>query len=241
MEKLRYKIAELNVEILHYGERLKKQAEPYLFNFDGEPDIKIELKKEKIEQYLSTHPNLTFDECEYILVGFLFYNKILKFNGILVHSSAVVYKHKAYLFTAPSGTGKSTHTSLWLENLKDAYILNDDKPAVRVIDGEIFAYGTPFSGKNDISRNEKVTLGGIVYVTRGSENHIFKVNTPQAINILIWQTVKFRSQKTAEYALNVISKILSKIKIKQLCCNVSKEAFITSFEDLTNEKYDGTV
>ena len=46
MEKLRYKIAELNVEILHYGERLKKQAEPYLFNFDGEPDIKIELKKE---------------------------------------------------------------------------------------------------------------------------------------------------------------------------------------------------
>ena len=88
------------------------------------------------------------------------------YNGCVLHSSSVVIDNEAYLFSAPSGTGKSTHASLWVKYLteKEPYILNDDNPAIRIINGNIYAYGTPFSGKHDISVNQKAKLQGICFL-----------------------------------------------------------------------------
>lgn len=233
----KYRIAELNVSMNLFGNRVKNQAVPYLCNFKGKPDIIINFDKSIVEDYQNKHPNLSFDDCEYIIAGIYFYKRILKYNGFLLHSSAVVYKDKAYLFTAPSGTGKSTHTSLWLKNLEGSYILNDDKPAIRIINDQILAFGTPFSGKNDINVNKGVPLGGITYLTRGSENHIFKVNMPQAINILLWQTTRSANENVMEKTSYIIDKILTKVNVYQMSCDTSDNAFITSFEMLTGEKF----
>ena len=75
---------------------------------------------------------------------------------MLLHSSAVVVDGYAYLFSADSGTGKSTHTGLWKQHFGDrAYIINDDKPAIRKVDGEWYVFGTPWSGKTDTSVNPR--------------------------------------------------------------------------------------
>ena len=81
-------------------------------------------------------------------VGEAFYARLLQYDGMLLHASCVEKDGKAYLFSAKSGTGKSTHTHLWLRAFPDSRIINDDKPAVRRMDGTFYACGTPFSGKN---------------------------------------------------------------------------------------------
>lgn len=95
---------------------------------------------------------------------------VLALGGISVHASAVVCDGKAYLFLGKSGTGKSTHSELWLRNFREAWLLNDDNPAIRLIDGKAFAYGTPWSGKKPVYIDKKVPLGGIVRLQQAPEN-----------------------------------------------------------------------
>ena len=97
---------------------------------------------------------------------------VLSRGGISVHASAVVLGGMAYLFLGKSGTGKSTHSELWLRNFRDAWLLNDDNPAIRIIDGKAYAYGTPWSGKKPVYIDKKVPLGGIVRLEQSPENRM---------------------------------------------------------------------
>ena len=83
-------------------------------------------------------------------------------EGLSIHASAVVSDGKAYLFLGKSGTGKSTHARLWLKNIPGSHLLNDDNPAVRLIDGSPVAFGTPWSGKTPCYRDESAPVGGFV-------------------------------------------------------------------------------
>lgn len=134
---------------------------------------------------MKEHPELVQDDWEYMLTGSDFYTELIKYNGILLHSSCVVVDDYAYVFSADSGTGKSTHTQLWLEHFGDrAYILNDDKPAIRLIDGKVYACGTPWSGKYDYSTPKIVELAGICFLQRSETNWIKRLK--QAKRFLIY-------------------------------------------------------
>ena len=137
-----YNIAGLTVKMSSYGCTVE-QAEPYRCESVESPDIIIQSLWEKAKV---TRPeyyaNVSDDIGEYLFTGFSFYKQLLNFGGFMLHSSAVVVDGKAYLFSANCGTGKSTHTKLWLNLFGDqAYILNDDKPALRLEDGTWYAYG----------------------------------------------------------------------------------------------------
>ena len=92
------------------------------------------------------------------------------YDTLMVHASVTVYKDKGYMFLGRSGTGKSTHSRMWLENIEGTWLLNDDNPVVRFIDGEVFVYGTPWSGKTPCYKNEALPLGGIVRIVRAPHN-----------------------------------------------------------------------
>lgn len=93
---------------------------------------------------MAEHPEMNRDDWYYMLTGSDFYTQLLKFRGILLHSSCVVVDGAAYAFSADSGTGKSTHTALWLKHFGNrAYMLNDDKPAIRLVGDRVYACGTP--------------------------------------------------------------------------------------------------
>ena len=164
-----YRIADLRVAMDSFG-RTDLQAAPYEIPVIGEPDITIRAASERLHQ---NNPGVSLDICEYLCTGSSFYTQLLHFGGMMLHSSCVVMDDKAYLFTAPCGTGKSTHTRLWLEQFGDrAYILNDDKPALRFVDGVWYAYGTPWSGKHGRDSNIAVPLAGICILERGEANQI---------------------------------------------------------------------
>lgn len=230
-----YDIAGLKVEMNNIDGRTKKQAVPYLAKNQDEKnaDIKIEVNEKRVLNAMKEHPELIQDDWEYMISGSDFYTELLKFNGILLHSSCIVVDGWAYAFSADSGTGKSTHTQLWLDYFKDkAYILNDDKPAIRLIDDTVYACGTPWSGKYDYSTPEIVKLAGICFLQRSEDNWIKKAETSKAVFNIFSQTVRKLSESNMESLFNVIEKIFEKVPLYDLGCNISEDAVLTSYNEM---------
>ena len=234
-----YNIADLLVEMDFKSDLCLSRAAAYKAESDAEPDIVIKDKEEAIAQSREEHPELTLNEWEYMIYGSDFYRNLLRFDGMMLHASAVVVDGKAYLFSAPSGTGKSTHTSLWLKLFGDrAYIINDDKPAIRLCDGEFYVYGTPFSGKHDISRNTRAKLGGICFVTRGEENKIYPMPDNEVIVNMLDQTVRRLGPIAMDRLLTTLDKLLRQIKVYKIECNMDISAAKLSYQTMSGEKLD---
>ena len=227
-----YNIAGLTVSMDTFG-RTEKQAIPYLIDPVENPDIKLvshfaEAKKQ--------YPDLTDDYAEHLGTSVAFYKELLReHNGFLLHSSAVVVDGKAYLFSANSGTGKSTHTSFWLKKFGNrAYILNDDKPALRLIDGVWYAFGTPWSGKNDISVNKGAPIAGICMLERGERNEISPFNGKQAVFEIFAQANRPRSTEYRIKLLELLDKVITQVPVWKMKCNLDPVAASCSYEAMSS-------
>ena len=232
-------IAGLKVNIKNEKGRTAKQSIAYLAENQDENqhiDIVIDVDEQRVISYMKEYPNLNQDDWEYMITGSDFYTELLKFDGILLHSSCVVVDGYAYAFSADSGVGKSTHTQLWLDYFGSrAHILNDDKPAIRIIDGKVYACGTPWSGKYDYSTPEIVPLAGICFVERSETNHIKKAETGKAVFNIFSQTVRRLNQADMDKLFIVIEAIFSKVPLFELGCNISEEAVRTSYNAMKKE------
>lgn len=229
-----YKIADLTVHMDTFGRSLA-QAEPYRIEDQAEADLKISSNAQSL---LEDNPHLSLDDCEYISTGGSFYRQLIAFNGMLLHSSCVVVDGKAYLFTAPSGTGKSTHVQLWLKLLGErAFVLNDDKPAIRALDGKVYVYGTPWSGKYDCSRNTRAELGGIAVVKRAAENSIRSLNPAEAAFALLNQTARSAYPDLMHSCIDTINNVVATGKLYELSCNMDISAAKLSYETMSGKRF----
>lgn len=231
--KNRYQIAELIFEMDPKFEPLISRSEKYLYHGKKAPLCTIELTEKGLQVYREKYPNASDGLIEYMITGSLFYRALLSESGLLLHSSAVALDGEAYLFSAPSGTGKSTHTALWLKEFPGAEIINDDKPALRLLDGKIYVYGTPWSGKTDLSQNKKVPLKAISFLSRGEENKICPMPSAKAIPNLLSQTVRAGGKKMANALLDLIEKIIVNVPIYDFSCNINPEAAHVSYEAMS--------
>ena len=227
-----YKIADLVVQMDSFG-RTVQQAEPYRIA-DAPADLTIQSNPEALMQQ---NPHLSLEDCEYLSTGGSFYRQLVNFDGMMLHASCVVVDGRAYLFSAPCGTGKSTHVRLWLQLFGEhAYILNDDTPALRVIDGTVYVYGTPWSGKDDCSRNARVELGGIAVVKRAAENSIRKLAPHEAIFALMNQTARSVLPKAMQRCMGTIERVVETGKIYELSCNMDITAAKLSYETMSGKR-----
>lgn len=219
-----YKIAGLTVLLDSFG-RTVEQARPYLCDPE-EPDMVICARPITSPRYA----HLCESDREYLVSGSSFYRQLLQFDGMMLHASAVVVDGKAYLFSADSGTGKSTHTQLWLQKFGDrAYILNDDKPALRLHDGIWYAYGTPWSGKHDISVNTGVPVAGIAMVERAEENSIVPFGGIEAVLALVRQVNRPKDQAFRARLLELLDRLMADVPVWRLRCNMDAEAVEVSY------------
>lgn len=236
---MKYKIADIVVELDTFGRTLA-QAYKYLYHSDEKPQIFIDREYcDNLGRYIRNNdPEISDDLVEYTATCTKFYSEISLYGGIMLHSSAVVVDGKAYLFSANSGTGKSTHTRLWLEIFGDrAYILNDDKPALRLENGEWYAYGTPWSGKYDISVNARVPLAGIAILERGDENEIAQCDPIEVLDTLVNQILHSNKPDRIAKILENLDMLLSAVPVYRLKCNMNPEAAIVSYEAMSGEKF----
>lgn len=217
-----YRIAGLTVEMDAFG-RTERQAKAYLIEKTGDPDIVMVAGADEMHKM---YPYLTLDESEYIFTCSQFYHKLLNFNGMMLHSSAVVMDGYAFLFSAASGTGKSTHTTLWRKRYgyDRTLMLNDDKPALRLEDGRWYAYGTPWSGKTNQNLNMRVPLGGVCLLERGEHNEIKPYSGARAVYELLQQTVRPPAADGRTKVLELLNDLMGKVPVWKLKCNMDLEA-----------------
>lgn len=175
------------------------------------------------------YPDYSPDELENTAIYRKIAQKITDYNAVVFHGSAVAVKNSAYLFTAPSGTGKTTHSNLWLENIEGSYIVNGDKPIIRIFEDTIKVCGTPWSGKENLGENICVPLKSICVLTRGKENHIEKISFSDAFSILIGQTYRSPDRIALLKTVKLLETIAKNVKLHRLECNMEKDAAFVSF------------
>lgn len=228
-----YKIVGLTVAMDSFG-RTVTQAQPYLCD-KTDPDIIICSDWKSLQQ---RQPHLSDEDCEYLSTGSSFYRQLLSFGGMMLHASAVVMDGKAYLFSAPCGTGKSTHTGIWRRVFGDdrAVILNDDKPALRFEDGTWYAYGTPWSGKTDQNLNIRAEVAGICFLHQAKENSITPFTGPKVIHALLEQTSRPARAEYRIKLMELLDQLITQVPIWQMGCNMEPGAAVLSYETMSGRK-----
>lgn len=152
---------------------------------------------------------------------------------ILFHGSAVSLDGEVYLFTAKSGTGKSTHTRLWREVFGDrAVMINDDKPLIGVCDGEATVYGTPWNGKHKLGINSSAPLKAICILERGEKNEIREEMPSAVFPEILSQTYRFSDVVGMTNTLAILDKMLKQVKVYRLHCNMDREAAEVSYNGM---------
>ena len=156
------------------------------------------------------------------------------FATVAVHTSVIQYHGKAVLFLGESGTGKSTHTRLWCENIKEAVLLNDDSPILRIIDGKPWVYGSPWSGKTPCYKNECYPLAACVRLSQAPKNRIKKLSVLQGYGALHPSCPPCFAYDDRLYGhiSRVLSDLLSAIPVYHLACLPNAEAACLSCETL---------
>lgn len=231
-----HKIAGLYVDLGYKYPLMLERAMSYKTDEKIEtPNMRIYLPDELLEEKQRETPELNLNECEYLFTGAAFYSGLLHLGGFLLHSSAIIVDGKAYLFTADSGTGKSTHTGLWQKYLGEdrVQILNDDKPAIRIAEDGIFACGTPWSGKHHLNTNTIVPLAAIGFLERSEENWIERKNGGEMVGKLLKQTVMPPVKEEMDALLNYVDKVLTKIPVYAMGVNMSLDAAKMAYDAMS--------
>ncbi|MBQ8865447.1 MAG: hypothetical protein IJ020_04850 [Bacteroidaceae bacterium] len=146
---------------------------------------------------------------------------------MLMHASVIRQGGKGYLMTAPSGTGKSTHTRLWYDNIPGCDLMNDDNPVVRIVDGQAVVYGSPWSGKTRCYRNIQAPVGGIVRIQQRPENTIRRLNPVEAFCNLLPAMSNMKWDKRVYNGIcDGISQLIQLVGVHELGCLPNAEAAI---------------
>ncbi|MCC8071806.1 MAG: phosphoenolpyruvate carboxykinase [Bacteroidales bacterium] len=167
------------------------------------------------------------------LIRILFSQAILYHQAVAIHASAVVYQGRAYLFLGRSGTGKSTHSRLWLHALPSAHLLNDDNPLLRFVNGELYAYGSPWSGKTSCHLNERARVGAILRLRQASHDHYWPLTGVEAFKALLPSCFAIRrSAALQELLASHLSQIVEAAPIGLLDCRPDPQAAQLSISNL---------
>ena len=163
--------------------------------------------------------------------------QMLSYDTILFHGSVIAVEGEGYLFTAKSGTGKSTHARLWRETFGNrAVMVNDDKPLLRITKDGVIAYGTPWDGKHRLSSNTSVPLKGICILERAAKNHIIRLDSKEQLRgaypMMVQQTHKSSHPASALKTMELIDRLMEAVPIYRLSCNMESEAAKVAYEGM---------
>lgn len=174
-------------------------------------------------------------------LSILFHYLALLNNRLVLHSSSVCADGYGVAFSADSGVGKSTHTSLWIKHVPGCEYINDDTPVIYNDNGQIFIYGSPFAGSTGINTNVKVPLKAIVFLKRGVTNSIKKLDTQSALPLMFKQLVQPLAGNYLDKLIPTLSDILSVVPVYELHCNIEFDAVKTSYEEIFNKQLKNNI
>ena len=222
-----------------------KQFSEYLCSDPGEfhicidsGNIAFERTKTAREDELEGIPQREFPDeyLEFTAIQRMIAEKMFEYDTLVFHGSVVAVDGAAYLFTAKSGTGKSTHTALWRQVFGDrAVMVNDDKPFLQVKQDGVLAYGSPWNGKHGLGENICVPLKAICILERGEENRIREVPPREALFMLLQQSNRPMDRSKMPAYMELLDRLSQNVRFYRMQCNMDPEAAALSYETMSGK------
>jgi len=216
----------------------------YLTDRSAAFSVKVEpadlvFEKERVARTARLHgqPRRSYPD-EY-LETLALYRKISErmpfYHTVLFHCSALAADGEGYLFTAKSGTGKSTHARLWREYLGERVVMvNDDKPLVRVTGDGAFVFGTPWRGKHRLGRNMSAPIKAVCLLERGQENAIREISAAEAYPMLLQQTYRPADPEALQSTMSLLDDLAERVRFFRLSCNMDVDAARVAYEGMNH-------
>ncbi|QTE75012.1 hypothetical protein JS518_03755 [Clostridiales bacterium FE2010] len=220
--------------------RVYELCKPYLAEGNVIPDIEIritdDLINEEAERIISTSVKVTdIRNTEWMLLHRMISEALLAYDTMLMHGAVIAVDNKAYMFTAKSGTGKTTHIQSWLTNNDSAYVVNGDKPYIIIpkTDECPMVCGSPWAGKEKMQTNTIVPLKAIVLMERADENRIERVSLVQILPDLLQQVYQPESREKMRQILTLIQRLSKNVSFWRFHFNNFKDdCFAVSYNAL---------
>lgn len=248
VEAFTMEIAGLVTRVQPLFESTKEYCKPYLT--EKEPEFLVEvcreelafqqqlLEQEAVEEGLKLR-KFTEPFLERATIQRKIADRLLEEDTLMVHGSTVAVGGKAYLFTAPCKTGKSTHTRLWREFFgQRAVMVNDDMPFLRLTEDGVLVYGSPWSGKHGLATNICVPLQGICFLSRGKENVICRAEKEKVMGCLQHQAHTPLEEALVTRAAALVDRLSEKVPLWEMACNMELDAARVSYEAMNAAAMD---
>lgn len=229
------KIAGISIKIKTIFPETRKRFQDYECSENINPEIVIETISEDLIRECREGRDRRGEYLESLVLLRKLGERFPEVECILVHGAAVAYRNRGYLFAAPSGTGKSTHILLWRKLLGDnVKIINGDKPVLSFRnENDILICGSPWAGKEGWQKNCMAPLAGICILRQGISNRITGISGKKAVEGLLRQIYLPRDTKAAKKTLELLDRLLDRIPVYCLECDMSEQAVKASFEKMT--------
>ena len=233
-----YDIAGLRVDIQNKCAYTTKFCQKYLSKNQTAPvDLIATVTEEEFAEEKKNSPNFSDGYIENICLYRSICLQIPRLQRLLLHASVLEYNGDGYAFLGRSGTGKSTHTRLWLEYIDGTRVINGDKPILQFNGKEFIVYGTPWNGKEGLGCNASVPLKGLCFLEQAKENSIKKLEPSETSNRLFTQVLLPQEEESVVATLDLLDQMITVTPAYLLKCDISEAAVKTSFEEMTKTAY----
>ncbi len=237
-------LAGVNIEIECNGQELLQICDSYLTVSD-DPEIVIRFSQADLDTeydsivgndpfYMKTYDGVTttrvYDGIESLAVERKIADIIPNYHAFLMHGSVVALDGHAYMFSAPSGVGKTTRTRLWLEEYPTSFVVNGDKPFIKVEEDRIFACGTPWAGKEGWNTNTMIPLHAIFLLERAEIDSLEEISLGKAFPFIFQQIHHPVDCEAMRKTLDMLQALQGKVKFYRFCSTPTAEAVRLAYE-----------
>lgn len=224
------RLAELNICIDNKYSYIEDMCRDYVTELPV--DFTISATDEEIKAE-ATDDGYSLEYLETLAIYRKIANKIVEHDGFLMHGVVMSVDNTGIALCAKSGTGKTTHSRLWQQLLGDrCRVINGDKPLVRIKDDKVYAYGTPWAGKEGINENSVVELKKVCFIQRGEENQFIPCEKKDALAHFMSQVFIPENGMLTLKTMDMIDKVIRKTDVCILKCNMDISAAQTAYNGM---------
>ncbi len=228
-------LADLNIVINNKYDYLDKTCQKYISEFDR-PDIEVSVTEEEISAE-DDGSGFSRGYLESLAVYRKIADKMPEYDGFLMHGVLMYADGKGFLLTAQSGVGKSTHALMWLRSFGNqrCKVINGDKPLMRYIDGTLYAYGTPWCGKEGLNINRRVKLNAVAFIERAPKNETYRITFDEA-SLPLFKQIHFPKDDIARITvLELCGRLASDVEFYKIKCTPEPEAAEVAYKAIIGE------
>lgn len=236
MKEIIVNFADIYIKIHTQYDYMEQLCKDYLSDQDYY-DIEVYPSEDYMNKVKDT-ALFTNEYCESLSLYEEIGKQLPQYNAFIMHGAAITYKDQALIFTAKSGTGKTTHIRLWKKYFKsDVDMINGDKPILRFYKEGVKVYGTPFCGKEQWHKNRSQYLSAICLIEQAKVNKIEKLKPADAMVPLYTQIYFSKTdEQSADQTISLFNQLLTQIPLYKLECNISEQAVITAYKGMINNE-----